>query len=86
MIFVRKLKRCVFLKVYTFALVRQDRLLILGTAEVEIRVIELIWLGTEQVDDRDNDAEDSKKPKKENSDDAAGEDDQANVGCFPLKQ
>lgn len=69
-----------YLKVYTFALVKQDRLLILGTAEMEIRVIELTWLSTEQVDDRDSDAADLKKPKKENPDDIVGEDDQANVG------
>uniref|UniRef100_F1KVA7 WD repeat-containing protein 3 n=1 Tax=Ascaris suum TaxID=6253 RepID=F1KVA7_ASCSU len=65
-------------EVYTFALVKQDRLLILGTAEMEIRVIELTWLSTEQVDDRDSDAADLKKPKKENPDDIVGEDDQAN--------
>ncbi|VDK49468.1 unnamed protein product [Anisakis simplex] len=34
-------------EVYTFGLVKEDSLLLLGTAEVEIRVIELVWLENE---------------------------------------
>ncbi|KHN86286.1 WD repeat-containing protein 3 [Toxocara canis] len=65
-------------KVYTFALVKGDRLLLLGTAEIEIRVIELTWLGTEQADEAESNTEDLKRVKKENQDDVAAVDDQAN--------
>ncbi|VDM38926.1 unnamed protein product [Toxocara canis] len=65
-------------EVYTFALVKGDRLLLLGTAEIEIRVIELTWLGTEQADEAESNTEDLKRVKKENQDDVAAVDDQAN--------
>lgn len=50
-------------EVYGFALLKNDRLLIVGTAEVEVIVYELLWLTNLKTSD-ENDIEDNESAAK----------------------
>lgn len=66
-----------FFKVYTFSLLRNDTFLLVGSAELELRVFELEWFEQDEMDKKDDEL--LKKSKADGERGSGSSDTQENV-------
>lgn len=70
------------LKVYTFSLLKNDSLLLVGSAELELRVFDLHWFEKENLNSEDDNS--MKKLKASENSVEFSEDTQANVSIWKI--
>lgn len=71
-----------YLKVYTFSLLKNDTFLLVGSAELELRVFNLYWFENEERNNRDDKS--TKKLKAVENAVEFSEDTQANVSALKI--